>query len=86
LRAGYEHTGLVLTDDLAAMGAVTSRYDVPEAAERSLAAGVDVLLLAQPTDVTAVLDRLEEAASVGRIPAARLEAAVDRVAVVGCPT
>ena len=57
----------------------------PEAAERALAAGADLLLLAQPTDVEAVLDRLEEAVNLGRIPDRRLDAALARVVEVGCP-
>lgn len=85
LRGGYEFDGLVVTDDLVAMQAVLSRFDVPEAAERALAAGADVLLLSQPTDVEAVLDRLEEAVNLGRIPDRRLDAALGRVAAAGCP-
>jgi beta-N-acetylhexosaminidase len=85
LRGGYEFDGLVMTDDLAAMKAVLSRFGVPEAAERALAAGADVLLLAQPTDVEPVLDRLEEAVNLGRIPNRRLDAALARVVETGCP-
>jgi beta-N-acetylhexosaminidase len=85
LRGGYEFDGLVVTDDLAAMQAVLTRFGVPEAAERALGAGADLLLLTQPADVEAVLDRLEEAVNLGRIPARRLASAVTRVAEVGCP-
>ena len=85
LRAGYEFSGLVVTDDLAAMQAVRARFEVPEAAERALAAGADVLLLAQPTEVAPVLDRLEEAVTIGRVPDRRLDAALARVTEVGCP-
>jgi beta-N-acetylhexosaminidase len=85
LRAGYEFDGLTVTDDLAAMGAVTARFDPPEASERALAAGVDLLLLARSSDVGAVLDRLEDAVTTGRIPGRRVDAAVGRVAAVGCP-
>jgi beta-N-acetylhexosaminidase len=85
LRAGYEFDGLVMTDDLVAMRAITSRYGVPEAAERALAAGADVLLLREPTDVEPVLDRLEEAVNLGRIPTRRLDAALARVVETGCP-
>ena len=74
-----------MTDDLAAMQAILSRFSVPEAAERALAAGADVLLLAQPTDVEPVLDRLEEAVNLGRIPNRRLDAALARVVETGCP-
>ncbi len=85
LRSGYEFSGLVVTDDLTAMRAVLDRFSTPEAAERALAAGADVLLLAQPTDVEAVLDRLEEAVNLGRVPDRRVEAAVSRIIAVGCP-
>jgi beta-N-acetylhexosaminidase len=85
LRSGYEFTGLVMTDDLTAMRAVLDRYPVPEAAERALAAGADVLLLAHETDVSAVLDRLEEAVSLGRIPGRRIDSAIGRVIAAGCP-
>jgi beta-N-acetylhexosaminidase len=85
LRSGYEFDGLVMTDDLAAMRAVRDRFDVPEAAERALAAGADVLLLSQPADVEAVLNRLEEAVNLGRIPTRRLDAALARVVEAGCP-
>ena len=85
LRSGYEFDGLVFTDDLAAMQAVVARFSVPEAAERALAAGADVLLLSQAADVEAVLDRLEEAVNLGRIPDRRLDAALARLVEVGCP-
>lgn len=85
LRGSYEFDGLVVTDDLVAMQAVRSRFTVPEAAERALAAGADVLLLSQPADVEAVLDQLEEAVNLGRVPDRRLEAALDRVTRTGCP-
>jgi len=85
LRGGYEFDGLVVTDDLAAMEAILSRFTVPEAAERALAAGADLVLLSQPADVEAVLDRLEEAVSLGRIPDRRLDAALARIVAVGCP-
>ena len=85
LRGAYEFDGLVMTDDLVAMRAITSRFGVPEAAERALAAGADVLLLAEPTDVAPVLDRLEEAVNLGRVPNRRLDAALARVVDTGCP-
>jgi beta-N-acetylhexosaminidase len=67
------------------MRAVLDRFDVPEAAERAMAAGADVLLLAQPADAEAVLDRLEEAVNLGRIPDRRLDAAIGRIVAAGCP-
>jgi beta-N-acetylhexosaminidase len=85
LRSGYEFDGLVMTDDLVAMRAITNRFGVPEAAERALAAGADVVLLREPTDVEAVLDRLEEAVNLGRIPSRRVDAALARIVDTGCP-
>jgi beta-N-acetylhexosaminidase len=85
LRSGYEFDGLVMTDDLVAMRAVRDRFSVPEAAELALAAGADVLLLAQPAEIEPVLDRLEEAVNLGRIPNRRLDAALARVVETGCP-
>ncbi len=85
LRSAYEFDGLVVTDDLAAMQAIRARFDVPDAAERALAAGVDLVLLSQPTDMVAVLDRLEEAVNLGRIPGRRLDAALTRIVAAGCP-
>lgn len=84
LRGAYEFDGLIVTDDLVAMDAVRARFTVPEAAERALLAGADLVLLSQPTDVGAVLDRLEEAVASGRVPARRLDGAVARVAAAGC--
>lgn len=85
LRAAYDFDGLVVTDDLAAMPAITSRFQTPDAAERALAAGADLILLSQPTDVDAVLDRLVDAVDKGRIPARRADSALARVAAAaGC--
>lgn len=84
LRAGYEFDGLVVSDDVVAMQAVVARFRPPEAAERALAAGVDLVLLAEPTDLAPILDRLEEAVTLGRLPQRRVEAALGRVAAAGC--
>jgi beta-N-acetylhexosaminidase len=79
LRGSYEFDGIVFTDDLVAMDAVTSRFTVPEAVERALIAGVDMPLLARDTDVGAVLDRLTEAVQAGRLSETRIAAALDRI-------
>jgi beta-N-acetylhexosaminidase len=85
LRAADDFDGLVVTDDRAAMPAITSRFQTPDAAERALAAGADLILLSQPTDVEAVLDRLVDAVDKGRIPARRADSALARVAAAaGC--
>ena len=86
LRAAYDFDGLVVTDDLAAMDAVQSRFSTADAAERAIAAGVDLVLLSQPTDVGAVLDRLVDAVEKGRVPLRRVDAALERIvaAAGGC--
>lgn len=85
LRGAYDFDGLVVTDDLAAMPAITTRFATPDAAERALAAGADLILLSQPTDVEAVLDRLVDAVDKGRVPARRVDSALARVAAAaGC--
>jgi len=83
LRAGYEFDGLVVTDDIAAMPAVRTRFTPPDAAERALAAGVDLVLLSQPADIEAVLDRLVDAVEQGRLPERRVASALERVGAAG---
>jgi beta-N-acetylhexosaminidase len=75
-RLGFD--GLVVSDALE-MGAITATWPVPVAAERALAAGVDQLLLSGHTQVTAVLDRLEQSVAAGRISEARVREAFLRV-------
>jgi len=79
LRGSYEFDGIVFTDDLVAMDAVTGRFGVPEAVERAIIAGVDMPLLARETDISAVLDRLTEAMQAGRLTETRVAAALDRI-------
>ncbi len=77
LREDYGFTGVVVTDDLAGMGAVTARLGVAEAAVAALAAGVDVVLL-NDADLAALLDRLEQAVADGSLDAASVDASVVR--------
>lgn len=75
LREELGYDGLVLTDSLA-MAALADR-DPVETAVAALAAGADVLLT--PPDPRAVVEGIVHAVERGRLPADRLEAAVDRV-------
>lgn len=79
LRDDYGFDGVVFTDDLGAMKAVTGRFDLPEAVERALVAGADVALWSTGGRVSPVLDRLVEAARAGRLDAAANDRAVVRV-------
>ncbi|GAA5118149.1 glycoside hydrolase family 3 N-terminal domain-containing protein [Pseudonocardia adelaidensis] len=75
LRQEIGFDGLVLTDDLGAMEAVTDEFTLPQAVERALEAGADMALWSSGGRVTPVLDHLEHA---GLDPAAT-DTAVTRV-------
>ncbi|GAC1401135.1 MAG: hypothetical protein NVSMB65_18720 [Chloroflexota bacterium] len=75
--------GLIVADSLL-MGAVTFHLGVAESAVRAVAAGNDLLLLAQSkyypvTEMQAALQAVEAAVQSGRIPRSRLDDAVFHV-------
>ncbi|MGW4018727.1 glycoside hydrolase family 3 N-terminal domain-containing protein [Rhodococcus ruber] len=72
--------GVVFTDDLSGMRAITDTYDITEAVQAALAAGVDQALWLSTDDVPRVLDHLEQAVVTGELPAARVDDAVRTVA------
>lgn len=75
---GYGGTpfgGLVFTDDLSGMRAITDTYDITEAVEAALVAGVDQALWLTTAEVPAVLDHLESAVAEGSLPVARVDEA-----------
>lgn len=73
-------TGPIFTDDLSGMQAITDRYDLPQAVEAAIAAGVDVALWLTAEDVPRVLDHLEKAVASGDLPQERVDEAVVTVA------
>lgn len=83
LRDEYGFDGLVLTDDLGAMKAVTGLFALPEAVRRALAAGADVALWSSGGSsserIGAILDELEAALATGRLDPAANDRAVARV-------
>jgi beta-N-acetylhexosaminidase len=79
LRGQLRFDGLVFTDDLSAMAAITDRVDLPEAVRRSLAAGVDMALWITTNRLTEVLDHLEQAVAKGSLPERRVNDAVAHV-------
>jgi len=81
LRGELGFSGVIITDALE-MRAVSDPYGVPEAAVRTVAAGADLLCLGRDQDeqvYLAVRDTLAAAVAEGRLPAARLEEAAERV-------
>lgn len=80
--------GLIFTDDLSGMQAMTNLLSVPDAVTAALVAGADVALWITTAEVPAVLDRLEQAVASGELPLQRVDASMTRVArakgVGGC--
>jgi beta-N-acetylhexosaminidase len=90
LRTGTDYhgpafSGLVFTDDLSSMAAITEHYGVAEAVLRSLQAGVDIALWVTTDEVPAVLDRLEQAVAAGELKQESIDASLARVAAVKKP-
>jgi beta-N-acetylhexosaminidase len=79
LRTDYKFDGLVMTDDLGAMKAVTNLVDLPEAVRQALAAGADVALWSSGGRVGEVLDGLEAALANGGLAKERVSEALHRV-------
>ena len=59
--------GVVFTDDLSSMRAISDRYGVAQAALLALQAGADIALWVTTDEVPAVLDRLEQAVNTGEL-------------------
>lgn len=69
--------GLVVSDDLDAIGTLRNERDVPTAAVEALAAGSDLLLLSSANNLPMIRDRILAAVAHGSLPEARLaEAAI----------
>jgi beta-N-acetylhexosaminidase len=78
LRDRLGFAGLAITDDLGS-GAVHAVYSVDEAAVNALAAGADMVQVADPDDQRGVRHALLEAVESGRLSEDRLAAAAARV-------
>ncbi|MEZ0382781.1 glycoside hydrolase family 3 N-terminal domain-containing protein [Mycobacterium sp. pW045] len=90
LRTGTDYhgpafSGLVFTDDLSSMAAITEHYGVADAVLRSLRAGVDIALWVTTDEVPAVLDRLEQAVAAGELKREAIDASLARLAAVKKP-
>lgn len=71
--------GLVVSDDLDAIGTLRGQRDVPTAAVQALCAGSDLLLLSAANDLEQVCTRILSAVADGSLPEARLTQAAARV-------
>ncbi|GAA2534194.1 hypothetical protein GCM10010409_05160 [Mycolicibacterium diernhoferi] len=82
---GPPFDGPIFTDDLSSMGAITLRYNVPDAVLKALQAGADTALWITTDEVPAVLDRLEQAVRGGELSTTRVDDAVRQMAVTKDP-
>ena len=82
---GPAFSGLIFTDDLSTMKAITDRYGIADAVLRALQAGADIDLWVSTDEVPAVLNRLESAVNAGELSTADVDAAVARVAAAKAP-
>ncbi|MDA2892492.1 glycoside hydrolase family 3 protein [Mycolicibacterium sp. BiH015] len=76
---GPPFNGLVFTDDLSGMQAITDRFGIADAVLRALQAGADMALWLSTDQVPAVLDRLEAAVGAGELTMSSVDAAVMRI-------
>ncbi|MFI5714704.1 glycoside hydrolase family 3 N-terminal domain-containing protein [Nocardia sp. NPDC051750] len=74
------YDGVIFTDDLSGMAAITNRLSIEEAVEATLVAGADNALWISTDAVGQVLDQLEDAVAAGRLPMDRVDASVLRMA------
>ena len=86
LRREIGYRGAVMTDDLD-MAAIRSNYALPDAIVRAVAAGNDLILLSNSLDPDpdlplAAIAAIRDGVMKGRIPAARIEAAAQRIAAL----
>ncbi|MGV0851809.1 glycoside hydrolase family 3 N-terminal domain-containing protein [Mycolicibacterium phlei] len=82
---GPPFDGVVFTDDISSMQAISDRFGVAEAALRGLQAGADTALWVTTAEVPAVLDRLEDAVAAGELSMSSVDASVLRVAAMKGP-
>lgn len=79
---GPPFDGVVFTDDLTGMAAITQHFGVADAALKALQAGADVALWITTDGIPDVLDKLEAATKDGQLDPAQVDKSVLRVAAM----
>jgi beta-N-acetylhexosaminidase len=82
---GPPFTGLIFTDDLSSMKAISDHFGVADAVLRALQAGADTALWTSTDQVPAVLDRLEQAVNAHELDMDRVNDALSHVAAAKNP-
>jgi len=84
LRKEIGFRGLVITDDLSAMNAITDRFTVPDAIVASIRAGADVAIVAfgAGQSLDPLLSLLEKAVQAGKLPMVRVDEALAHLGAV----
>jgi beta-N-acetylhexosaminidase len=77
---GPPFNGLVFTDDLSSMKAISDHFGVAQAALKALQAGADIALWVTTDEVPAVLDGLEAAVGSGQLDINQVNASVLKIA------
>ncbi|QIS23299.1 glycoside hydrolase family 3 N-terminal domain-containing protein [Nocardia terpenica] len=72
--------GPIFTDDLSGMAAITSRMGIEDAVAAALEAGADNALWISTTEVSKVLDRLEQEVATGKLPMPQVDRSALRMA------
>ena len=76
---GVPYNGVIFTDDLSGMRAITDNYSVPEAVLQALIAGADSPLWISTGELVPAVDLIEQAVNDGRYPMEQLDASVQRM-------
>jgi beta-glucosidase-like glycosyl hydrolase/serine/threonine protein kinase len=82
---GPPFNGLIFTDDLSSMKAISDHFGVADAVLRALHAGADTALWTSTDQVPAVLDRLEQAVNAHELDMVRVNDALSHVAAAKNP-
>ncbi|UEA61294.1 glycoside hydrolase family 3 protein [Gordonia otitidis] len=76
---GPAFNGVVFSDDLSGMAAISERYPIEQAALMSIKAGGDIALWITTDRVSAVLDAMQRAVTAGTLTQARVDRSVVRI-------